>query len=122
MIDWLKDEGWMVLAFAVFVIGAVVAGCYIKPKPIVCVCECKAPEAQLQLGGKAMVYDDLIPDPRLLPDGAVIDLINPEPECGEPVKCPICSKTFRRCNHTTTCAVNHLPGSCCHYGDLEVSP
>ncbi len=39
---------------------------------------------------------------------------NPNPVC----KCPICGKTFKIGN--LNCLVNHLPGTCCHYGDREI--
>ena len=34
------------------------------------------------------------------------------------VTCPICKKTFRLGN--VNCCVLHAPGTCCHYGDIEV--
>jgi hypothetical protein len=34
--------------------------------------------------------------------------------------CKQCKKYFILGN--THCAVLHLPGTCCHYGDTEVSP
>jgi hypothetical protein len=122
---------WVVVTTGI-VWGAALLACYHAGQPPACVCECKAPDAQLRLGGKAQVYDDLILDPELLPNGAIIyhgrdgetiNLTGQEPEYGEPVKCGICGKTYRKqLGVTMMCAVNHQPGSCCHYGDLEVIP
>ena len=36
---------------------------------------------------------------------------------GETYTCPLCGGTFKRGNFR--CAVVHLPGECCHYGDQE---
>ena len=35
------------------------------------------------------------------------------------VTCPICGGTYRMGN--INCLVAHPPGSCCHYGDEELS-
>lgn len=34
--------------------------------------------------------------------------------------CPFCRKRFKDTNIKTSCAVMHLPGTCCHYGDEEI--
>lgn len=37
--------------------------------------------------------------------------------------CPICNKMFQEQigNTTYSCAVNHSPGTCCHYAEREIS-
>lgn len=38
-------------------------------------------------------------------------------------KCPICGLIFRRQTGDVIvrCAVNHAPGTCCHYGETQIN-
>jgi len=35
--------------------------------------------------------------------------------------CPICQSYYTRNNSNMSCCVNHAPGSCCHFNEIEVS-
>lgn len=35
--------------------------------------------------------------------------------------CPICEKNYIMGDSSIVCAVNHSPGSCCHYTDKELT-
>lgn len=43
-----------------------------------------------------------------------------EPADPEPRQCGICGGWHLHKNPRVSCAANHLPGTCCHYGDQEV--
>jgi len=36
-------------------------------------------------------------------------------------RCGVCGKIYTHNNSGFRCAVNHPPGTCCHYGEHEVS-
>ncbi len=39
------------------------------------------------------------------------------------IACPVCKKYYYRTPQSSevACAINHSPGSCCHYADKELS-
>ena len=36
-------------------------------------------------------------------------------------RCPACNDVYREGDHLTSCAVLHIPGSCCHFTDKLLS-
>ncbi len=50
-------------------------------------------------------------------------MLFPETECDlvRMYWCPRCHRIFLRGDHNVSCCVAHASGTCCHYGDMDVS-